>query len=156
MDMVDVRAAVDGSPVPGRALAGRILSRAESWRDDGRSPPEQAPGRGLDALSHSAVAAAAPAAGAAAGAAAAAVLSAPRFPRIEWSELRLLECVATGFFGAVHRGEYRHSEVAVKMLALDSVSDSEVAREAAMAERVARHACVLRFFGACVDGVKGA
>jgi len=38
------------------------------------------------------------------------------------------------------------------MLETASVSDMEVAREAAIAERVARHGSVLRFFGACIDG----
>ena len=159
VDMVDVRAAVGASPGPGRVLAGRILLSAESWRSDG-SPADHSPAAaGGPAGGRAAAAAAGPTAGPAGGAAveetAATVIAAPRFPRIEWRELRLLDCVATGFFGAVHRGVYRHSEVAVKMLELDSVSDSEVAREAAMAERVARHACVLRFFGACLDGVKG-
>ena len=67
------------------------------------------------------------------------------------SEIEILERIGGGAFGQVHRGRFRATEVAVKLVPRTSEQELKQFRaEAAMLARL-RHPNVCLFMGACFD-----
>lgn len=72
---------------------------------------------------------------------------------IDFTELKLGEKIGGGGFGDVHRAKWNDRDVAVKKLRVMRVSQKrkqEFAREVKMFSSL-RHACIVQFFGACIE-----
>ncbi|ELR14267.1 protein kinase domain containing protein [Acanthamoeba castellanii str. Neff] len=82
-----------------------------------------------------------------------AIQSKYNYREIEYDELRFVEKIGAGAFGAVYRGTWRGSVVAIKKLHdfdwFNMETVEEFRREAALAQLLSNHPMVVNFIGAC-------
>ena len=81
--------------------------------------------------------------------------SAKLLPIIPTSAVTKLSPIGQGFFGAVFRGIYNHSAVAVKKTKAQHADSASIEKERAMLSSVPPHPNVIRVIAICVDEAEG-